>query len=220
MARVDFSLYLITDRHQTGGRPLQEVLSAALRAGVRAVQLREKDLPTRSLLALARELTTLARSYGARMLVNDRADVCLAAGSDGTHLPAAGLHPAAARRLLGPDRLIGVSAHSADEAARAETDGADFIVLGPIFETPSKRAFGAPIGLGELERARMRCRVPLFGIGGVTAPRVREVVQAGAHGVAVVGSVMAADDVERAARQLLTALDLYSIRCGPCGLSG
>jgi thiamine-phosphate pyrophosphorylase len=220
MARIDFSLYLVTDRHQTGGRPLQEVLSAALRAGVRAVQLREKDLPTRSLLALARELTTLARSHGARMLVNDRADVCLAAGSDGTHLPAAGLHPTAARQLLGPDRLIGVSAHSADEAARAETDGADFIVLGPIFETSSKRAFGAPVGLGELERARMRCRIPLFGIGGVTAPRVREVVQAGAHGVAVVGSVMAADDVERAVHQLLTALDLYSIRCGPCGLSG
>ena len=183
-------------------------MSAALRAGVRAVQLREKDLPTRPLLALAREMTDLARSYGARMLVNDRADVCLAAGSDGTHLPAAGLRPAAARRLLGPDRLIGASAHSADEAARAETDGADFIVLGPIFTTPSKRAFGPPIGLGELERARMRCQVPLFGIGGVTASRVREVVKAGAHGVAVVGSVMAADDIERAARELLTALDL------------
>jgi thiamine-phosphate pyrophosphorylase len=185
---VDFALYLVTDRHQAGGRSLQEVVSAALRAGVRAVQLREKDLPTRPLLGLARELTNLARSYGARMLVNDRADICLAAGSDGTHLPAAG--------------------HSADEAARAETEGADFIVLGPIFETPSKLAFGPPIGLGELERARMRCRVPLFGIGGVTAARVREVVKAGAHGVAVVGSVMAADDVERAARDLLTALDL------------
>ena len=208
MAGVDFSLYLVTDRHQARGRPLQDVVSAALRAGVRAVQLREKDLPTRPLLALARELTDLARSYGARVLVNDRADVCLAAGSDGTHLPATGLRPAAARRVLGPGRLIGVSAHSTDEAVRAEKDGADFIVLGPIFETPAKRDFGPPIGLGELERARMRCSVPLFGIGGVTTPRVRDVVKAGAHGVAVVGSVMAADDVERAARELLTALDL------------
>jgi len=208
MAGVDFSLYLVTDRHQARGRPLQDVVSAALRAGVRAVQLREKDLSTRPLLALARELTDLARSYGARVLVNDRADVCLAAGSDGTHLPAAGLRPAAARRVLGPGRLIGVSVHSADEAVRAEKDGADFIVLGPIFETPAKRDFGPPIGLGELERARMRCSVPLFGIGGVTTPRVRDVVKAGAHGVAVVGSVMAADDVDRAARELLTALDL------------
>ena len=208
MAGVDFSLYLVTDRHQARGRSLQDVVSAALRAGVRAVQLREKDLPTRPLLALARELTDLARSYGARVLVNDRADICLTAGSDGTHLPAMGLRPAAARRVLGPGRLIGVSAHSTDEAVRAEKDGADFIVLGPIFETPAKRDFGPPIGLGELERARMRCSVPLFGIGGVTTPRVRDVVKAGAHGVAVVGSVMAADDVERAARELLTALDL------------
>src|SRR2546427_5784852 len=107
MARVDFSLYLVTARHQTCGRSLQDVVSAALRAGVRAVQLREKDLPTRPLLALARELTDMARSYGARVLVNDRVDVCLAAGSDGTHLPATGLRPAAARRVLGPGCLIG-----------------------------------------------------------------------------------------------------------------
>src|SRR5256712_12086579 len=208
MARVDFSLYLVTDRHQTCGRPLQDVVSAALRAGVRAVQLREKDLPTRLLLALAREMTDLARSYGARMLVNDRADVCLAAGSDGTHLPAAGLRPAAARRLLGPGRLIGACPHSADEAARAQTDGADFIVLGPIFATPSKRAFGPPTGLCSLERARMRCQVPLFGIGGVTASRVREVVKAGAHGVAGVGSGVGGGDIRSAPPEVLTALDL------------
>lgn len=208
MARVDFSLYLVTDRHQTCGRSLREVVHAALRAGVRAVQLREKDLPTRPLLALARELTDLARAYGARVLVNDRVDVCLAAGSAGVHLPAAGLAASTARGLVGADRLIGVSAHSADEAARAEEDGADFIVLGPIFETASKRVFGLPIGLSELERARMRCRVPLFGIGGITKDRVRDVLKAGARGVAVIGSVMAADDVERASRELLRALEV------------
>ena len=207
MARVDFSLYLVTDRHQTCGRSLPEVIRAALRAGVRAVQLREKDLPTRPLLSLARELTELARTYQAKVLVNDRADVCLAAGSDGVQLPAVGLSAAASRRLVGPDRLIGVSAHSAEEAVRAEADGADFIVLGPVFETPSKRGFGPPIGLGELERARMRCRVPLFGIGGITSHRVRDVLKAGARGVAVIGSVMAADDVERASRELLNALE-------------
>jgi len=207
MDRVDFSLYLVTDRHQTGGRSLRDVVRAALRAGVRAVQLREKDLPTRSLLALARDLAELARAYEARVLVNDRADVCLAAGSAGVHLPAEGLPVSAARGLVGPGRLIGRSAHSADEAARAEAEGADFVVLGPIFETPSKRAFGPPIGLNELERARMRCRVPLFGIGGITKDRVRDVRKAGAHGVAVVGSVMAAEDVARAARELLCALE-------------
>lgn len=207
MALVDFSLYLVTDRHQTGGRPLRDVVHAALRAGVRAVQLREKDLPARSLLALARDLAELAGTCNARVFVNDRVDICLASGSAGVHLPAAGLPASAARGLVGADRLIGVSAHSADEAVRAEESGADFIVLGPIFDTSSKRAFGPPIGLRELERARTRCRVPLFGIGGITIDRVRDVVKAGAHGVAVVGSVMAAEDVERASRELLDALE-------------
>jgi thiamine-phosphate pyrophosphorylase len=112
-----------------------------------------------------------------------------------------------ARRLLGPDRLIGVSTHSADGAARADADGADLILLGPIFETPTKRAFGPPIGLGELERARGLCRAPLFGVGGITKERVRDVLHAGARGVAVVASVMAAGDVERACQDLLGALE-------------
>ena len=207
MARVDFSLCLITDRHQTGGRPLLDVVRAALRGGVRAVQLREKDLPAGALLALARDLTDLAGTYEARVLINERADICLAVGSAGVQLPAMGLPVSVARGLVGPDRLIGVSAHSAEEAARAETDGADFVVLGPIFETPSKRAFGPPIGLRELERARTRCRVPLFGIGGITTDRVRDVLHAGARGVAVIGSVMAAEDVERTSRELLRELE-------------
>lgn len=203
---VDFSLYLVTDRHRTGGRPLREVIQAALRAGVRAIQLREKDLPTREMLALARDLVALARPYHAKILINGRVDVCLASGSAGVHLPATGLPVSVARALVGPDRLIGRSAHSADDAIRAETDGADFIVLGPIFDTPSKRAFGFPIGLHELAHTRMRCRTPIFGIGGITAERVQEVRQAGAHGVAVVGSLLEAADVERAARDVLDAL--------------
>src|SRR5438132_7835827 len=123
MATIDFSLYLVTDRRQTRGRLLPEVIHAALRAGVRAIQLREKDLPTRPLLALARELTDLANQYGGRMLVNDRVDVSLAAGSGGVHLPAAGLPVSAVRVLMVPHRLIGVSTHSAEAAARAESEG-------------------------------------------------------------------------------------------------
>jgi thiamine-phosphate pyrophosphorylase len=168
------------------------------------------------LVAVARELSALSHTYGASMLVNDRMDVCLAAGSSGAHLPAAGLPASVARRVLGPGPLIGVSAHSADGAVRAEAEGADFIVLGPIFETPSKRAFGPPIGLGELERARGRCRVPLFGIGGMTTDRVRDVLRAGARGVAVVAAVMAAADIERTSRELLDALGLVDPRGGRC----
>lgn len=219
MARVDFSLYLVTDRHQTCGRPLQEVVRAALRAGVRAIQLREKDLAVRPLLAMARDLAGLTHAYGAKLLVNDRADVCLASSSDGVHLPAEGLSAAVARGVVGSDRLLGVSTHSVDEAVRAEAEGADFILLGPIFETPSKRAYGAPIGLRALERARGRCRTPLFGIGGVTPSRVRDVLRAGAHGVAVIGSVMGAADVEQVSRDFLDALACEDHR-RPCGEAG
>jgi thiamine-phosphate pyrophosphorylase len=206
MARVDFSLYLITDRHQTCGRPLVEVVHAALRAGVRAIQLREKDMAPRPLLSLARELTGLAHGYGAKLLVNERADLCLASNSDGVQLPALGLSAVVARGVVGSERLLGVSAHSADEVMRAEAEGADFILLGPIFDTPSKRAYGTPLGLRTWERARERCRTPIFGIGGMTPKHVRDVLHAGAHGVAVMGGVMGAADAEQASREFLNAL--------------
>ena len=190
-----------------------------MRGGVRAIQLREKDLPPRSLLAMARDLVELAHAYDAKLLVNERADLCLASNSDGVQLPAEGLSAVVARGVVGSDRLLGVSTHSADEAVRAEAEGADFILLGPIFDTPSKRAYGAPIGLRELERARNRCRTPLFGIGGITPARVRDVLRAGAHGVSVIGSVMGAADVEQVSRDFLNALACENHR-GPAGEVG
>ena len=207
--RVDFSFYLITDRHQVRGRSLLDVCRVALEAGVRAIQLREKDLPTRPLLSLARELLRLATAQGARIIINDRIDLAMAVGSGAVHLPAHGIAPSVARRLMGQSAIIGISAHSAEESVRAEAAGADFVVLGPIFDTPSKREFGPPIGLPEFERARRHCRLPLFGIGGITPERVRDVRHAGAHGVAVVGSVMAANDVERACKEFLTELEKW-----------
>jgi thiamine-phosphate pyrophosphorylase len=206
MARVDFSFYLITDRHQVRSGSLLDVCGAALQAGVRAIQLREKDLPTRSLLAIARELSELTRPSGAHLVINDRIDLALVLGTRAVHLPVRSASPSVARQLLGKNALIARSAHSADEAMQAEAAGADFVVLGPIFETSTKRAFGPPIGLEELARARGRCGIPLFGIGGITPARVCEVRRAGAHGVAVVSSVMTATDVERACIDFLKAL--------------
>ena len=206
MGSIDFAFYLVTDRRQTLGRPLLDICRAAFRAGVRAVQLREKDLPVRPLLSLARDLLSASSSCGAKVFVNDRIDIALAAGCAGVQLPSAGFAGPVARRICGPDRLIGISTHSADEAARAESHGADFVVLGPIYETPSKAAFGPPIGLAELERARKHCRIPIFAIGGITKNQVHDVQQAGAFGIAVVGGVMAADDVERSCQEFLSVL--------------
>ncbi len=206
MSRVDFSLYLVTDRHQTAGRPLVPLIEQALRAGARAVQLRERGLDTRSVLALAEELLPIIRRHRAALFVNDRIDVALALDADGVHLRATSVPVRMARRLVGERRLVGVSVHSTDEAARAESEGADFAVLGPIYETASKREYGPPIGLRAIEEASRRCRIPIFGIGGITPARASDVRQAGAHGVAVISSVLAAASVESAVKEFMTTL--------------
>jgi thiamine-phosphate pyrophosphorylase len=201
-----FRLYLVTDRTSTADRPLLEVAEQALQGGVDAVQLREKDLPGRELLALAHRLGGLCRRYGAKLLINDRADVALAARADGVQLPVNSFAPADARYLLGPNALIGASVHSLAEARAAAAGGADFIVFGPIFETPSKRAFGTPVGLDALAEVVRGVPLRVFAIGGVTAERVRSVRQRGAHGVAVVSAILAADDPRTAAATLHAAL--------------
>jgi thiamine-phosphate pyrophosphorylase len=199
-----FRLYFVTDRSRTAGRPLVEVVEAALAGGVDAVQLREKDLPARDLLDLARRLRTVCASYGARLLINDRVDIALTVGADGVHLPANSFTPADARRLLGPGRLIGASAHSVDEARAAS--GADFVVCGPVFDTPSKRQYGAPLGIDGLATVIGAASCPVLAIGGVTAERVVDVCRRGAHGVAVVAALSEARDPMAAARALRAAL--------------
>lgn len=189
---VDFSLYLITDRMQTAGRMLPAVVADALRGGLRAVQLREKDLTAGQLFELAVELRQLTREFGARLLINDRIDVALAVAADGVHLGKAGLPVPEARRILGSERLIGYSAHSADEALQAQLDGADFVTLGPVYHTPSKALYGEPLGLGALTEAARVVSIPVFALGGVKHASVAEVLSAGAQGVALITAIIAA----------------------------
>ncbi len=207
MPRVDFPVYLISDRHQTGGRPLGSLIQQAVKAGIRAVQLRERDLPTRSLLALAEEVQGYTRASGAALLVNDRGDLAMALGAEGVHLRSDSMPVGVARKLLGPERLIGVSTHSVEEVVKAEGEGADFAVLGPVYETSSKLTYGSPLGLSPIEKAARRCRIPVFAIGGLTASRAREVRLAGAFGVAVISSILGAASVEIAVRELMAAVN-------------
>ncbi|MEP6886815.1 MAG: thiamine phosphate synthase [Nitrospirales bacterium] len=206
MSRVEFSLYLITDRHQTAGRPLLPLLERALSAGVKAVQLREKDLDTRSLAGLAGELLALTRKHDGLLFINDRVDLVLALGADGVHLRSDSMPIRAARRVLGPHCLIGRSVHNGAEVLKAEADGADFAVLGPVYDTPSKRAYGDPIGLRPLEEASQQSHIPVFAIGGLSLSRVQEVRRAGACGVAIISAILEAADVETATCLLLNAL--------------
>ncbi len=201
---IDFRLYCVTDRRHTAGRPLVEVIHAALDGGVRAVQLREKDLEGGALYQLAAQLRALTARYQARLLINDRLDVALAVEADGVHLGQTSFPAAAARRLLGPGKLIGVSTHNPTEIAAAA--GADFVVFGPVYATPSKAAYGEPQGLVRLRQAVALSPAPLLAIGGITAKRVAQVLTTGAHGVSVISALSAAPDPAREASILLAQI--------------
>jgi thiamine-phosphate pyrophosphorylase len=205
LSRALPSLLVITDRTATRGRPLREIVRAALRGGARLVQLREKDLDGGALLDLALELRRESRRAGARLLVNDRIDVALAADADGVVLPADSFPTDAARRLLGSDKLLARSTHSAAEVARAAHEGCNFALFGPIFATPSKRAYGAPQGIEGLRSAVAPAAIPVFAVGGITAQNARQAIEAGAHGVAVIREVMDSADPGESVRRLLAA---------------
>lgn len=206
MPSVDFRLYLVTDRHQTAGRPLLSVVGRAVRAGVHAVQLRERDLTARQLLALAMDFRQEIPKV--ELFINDRVDLALALPSHGVHLRESSLPTSVVRSMLRPRQLLGRSVHSIDGAVVAERQGADFVVLGPIYDTPSKRKYGPPLGLRVLEEAARQIRVPIFAIGGITAARAREVRQAGGFGIAVMSSILSASNVEQATEALVSAIEV------------
>ena len=163
-----FRLYVVTDRHQTAGRPLAEVVAAAARGGAGAVQLREKDLSARELYDMGACLQEVLSPYRVPLLINDRLDVALALNAEGVHLAGHSLPTRTARRALGPDKLLGVSTHSLDAARQAAEEGADFVVFGPVFATPSKLAYGPPQGLSQLAAVVREVSIPVLGIGGIT----------------------------------------------------
>ena len=202
MSRVNFRILLVTDRHQARERSLPAVVEEAVAGGIAAVHLRERDLSTSDLAILARDIQTCTRRHAARLIINDRIDVALALNLDGVHLRADSLPVTTARRLLGPHRLIGVSTHSLADVRRANEDGADYVVFGPVYHTPSKRAFGPPLGLDALAAACEASRIPVLAIGGITRERIEEVRRRGAAGVAVIGAILTRADVAAAAREL------------------
>jgi len=195
-------LYVVTDRHQTAARPLAEVVAAAARGGAGMIQLREKDLSARDLYRLGVSLQEVLHPYGIPLLINDRLDVSQALDAAGVHLAGHSLPVALARRLLGPQKLLGVSTHSLVDARTAMAEGADFIVFGPVFETPSKVAYGAPQGLQRLEEVIRQVTIPVLAIGGIDHHNLPQVLQTGAHGVAMIRAVLAAHDPCAATQQL------------------
>lgn len=210
MQRADLSLYLITDRHQTGGRPLADVVRRALDGGVRAVQLREKDLSGGDLYRLAVEMRRLTAAYAALLIVNDRPDIAVAAGADGVHIGINSPPVAVVRRLVGPDIIIGYSAHGFDEAVCAQADGADFITFGPVFPTPSKAAYGAPCGVKKLAEVASALEIPVIALGGISLATIAETLSANVGGIAVISAILTAVDPTRATATLLKKIEEHA----------
>lgn len=199
-------LCLVTDRSACLGRELEAVVAQAVAAGVSLVQLREKDLSARELLRLGRRLLEPVRAGGAALVVNDRVDVALALGAGGVHLGGVSLPVSEVRPLVGESFLIGASVHSREEALRAERDGADYLVLGTIFETRSHPGL-EPAGVGLVARVAEAVRIPVVAIGGITGANAAAVIAAGASGVAVIRAIQSATDVAGATRRLRKAID-------------
>ena len=197
------ALLVITDR-ESASRPLEDVIAAALRGGCRWLSVREKDLARDELVALIGRVVALARPLGATITLHGDPAAAEAAGADGVHLSAGG-SPAEARARLGPKALIGLSVHSAVEAANADR-AADYVTLSPIFLSASKPGYGPPLGAPGLAGAVATSTVPIVALGGIRSERVAECLAAGAAGVAVMGAVMAAADAEAATAALIRAL--------------
>lgn len=202
---LDFNLYLVTDRKILGSKPLVKATEEALKGGIRAVQLREKDLGTRALLKLAYEMREITLKYDARLFINDRVDIAIAVDADGVQLGQKSIPPYAVRRLASR-LIIGVSTHNMDEARKAQQDGADFITLGPVFQTQSKAKYGEPLGLSALKEVTKGVSVPVFGIGGVNIENIKDVMDCGAAGGSMITGIYGAKDIKAATLKILKLL--------------
>ena len=195
-------LYLVTDRPLSLGRPLEEIVEGAVAGGVTMVQLREKDAPTGEFVALAKRLKAVLAPLGIPLIINDRVDVALAADADGVHIGQSDMPYEDARRLLGTEKIIGLSVENFEDLERANALDVDYVGISPVYGTPTKSDTAEPFGLEGLRRAVAMSAHPTVAIGGMNASTIAEVMQAGADGVAVVSAICSAPSPRKATEEL------------------
>ena len=196
------ALHLVTDRALSLGRNLLDVVSAAVAGGVTVVQLREKHSSTREFVELGRAVAGLLNPMNIPLLINDRVDVALAVNADGVHVGQSDMDPVTTRLLMGPDAIIGLSVESVEDAVVAEKFDVDYLGISPVFATKTKTDISHRLGLNGVRKIRSISRHKLVGIGGIYTGNAGDVMEAGAHGIAVVSAICAADDPKGAARRL------------------
>lgn len=204
--RSNLLLYLVTDRPLSLGRPLEEIVAEAVAGGVTMVQLREKEAPTGEFVALAKSLKALLAPLGVPLIINDRVDVALAADADGVHIGQSDMSYEDARRLLGEDKIIGLSVENFDDLAVANTLDVDYVGISPVYGTPTKSDTAEPFGLEGLRKAVAMSVHPTVAIGGMNAQTIGEVMAAGTDGVAVVSAICSAPSPRNAAQELLKVI--------------
>ena len=205
--KADYSLYLVTDRGLSKGRTNMEVVEAAIKGGVTVVQLREKHSTTREFLDEALKVREYCLEKNVLFIINDRLDIAQAVDADGAHLWQDDLPIEYARKLLGPDKLIGVSAFNETEAVDAEKDGANYLGISPVFTTPTKPELETGIGIEGLRKIRKSVKIPMVGIGGLGSSNAYDVIMAGADGVAVVSAIVSAIDPQQAASEIKAEIE-------------
>lgn len=206
MKEVDWRLCLVADAEAAGTRDLVEIVKEAADAGATLIQLRGKSIDTRDFLDLALQMSGFLKPRGIPLIINDRADVVLASGADGLHIGQQDLPLAYARKILGEERLIGISVNTIGEAQTAEKEGSDYVGVGPVYFTSSKEKLPDILGLEGLRSIRERVHIPILAIGGITAENAKAVITAGADGIAVISAIMGADNIPEATEKLLSAL--------------
>lgn len=203
MKREALKLYLVTDRELARGRRIEDIVAEAVAGGVTMVQLREKDIDTRSFIDLALSLKQVLAPAGVPLIINDRVDVALAADADGVHIGQSDMPYAMARKLLGPDRIIGLSVENFEQIEEANELDVDYIGISPVFATPTKTDTATPFGLEGLRKAVHMSVHPTVGIGGMNERTAADVMACGTDGIAVVSAIVCAPDPKESSKNLL-----------------
>lgn len=203
---IQWDLCFVADLRSAGSKDLLSFVQDAVEGGATLVQLRAKNLSTRKHLALALHVSQYLRSQNIPLIINDRTDIAFSCDAQGVHLGQEDLSPLYARKILGKDKLVGVSVNTIEEAVEGESQGADYLGVGPLFSTPSKKDARSVLGLGGFRSIRKSTDLPLLAIGGINSQNAKEVIAAGADGVAVISALMASPDVRLSAQELRTII--------------